>query len=99
MGTTPPASKDGWTHGIPEGKRREVPRPLADEDKHFLQSLGIPATNEQKDFNKVILGLTKVLINSLNEKRLSAFIPSAGALPAYFGRPITCGKRLRGMSR
>ena len=55
----------------------QVLLPLTDEDHHFLQSLRIPATNEQKDFDEVILGLTKVLIDSLNEKQLNAFIPPA----------------------
>lgn len=55
----------------------QVLLPLADEDEHFLQSLRIPATNEQKDFDEVILGLTKVLIDSLNEKQLNSFIPPA----------------------
>lgn len=55
----------------------EVLLPLADEDEHFFQSLRIPATNEQKDFDEVILGVTKVLIDSLNEKQLNTFIPPA----------------------
>lgn len=62
----------------------QVLLPLTDEDQHFLQSLRIPATNEQKDFDEVILGLTKVLIDSLNEKQLNAFIPPAD-LPTVKG--------------
>jgi len=48
--------------------------PLNDEDVHHLDCLRIPSTNEQRDFDDLVLGLTKVLIDSLNEKQLSKFI-------------------------
>lgn len=44
--------------------------PLAAEDEHHLISLRIPATDEQKEFDELILSLTKVLIDYLNEKDL-----------------------------
>lgn len=48
--------------------------PLNDEDIHHFECLRIPSTNEQRDFDDLILGLTKVLIDSLNEKQLNRFI-------------------------
>jgi hypothetical protein len=51
--------------------------PLAKEDAHFLEALHIPATDEQKDFDELILGLTKILVDSLNEKELNYFIPAS----------------------
>ena len=45
-------------------------------DEHHLQSIRIPSTNEQRDFDELILSLTKILIDSLNDKKLNKFIPS-----------------------
>ncbi len=50
--------------------------PLDPNDSHHFDCLRVPATNEQKDFDDLILGLTKILIDSLNEKELNKFIPS-----------------------
>ena len=41
--------------------------PLADEDQHYFSALRIPATNGQKEFDDLVLGLTKALVDSLNE--------------------------------
>lgn len=49
--------------------------PLSDGDTHYLKGLRVPSTDDQKDFDELVLGLTKVLIDSLNEKELNAFIP------------------------
>ena len=49
--------------------------PLAKEDQHYLQSIRIPSTDEQKDFDDLILALTKILVDSLNEKELNRLIP------------------------
>ena len=49
--------------------------PLHTADKHHLQSLRIPATDEQRDFDGMVLSLTKILIDSLNEKSLRKLIP------------------------
>jgi len=49
--------------------------PLAKEDAHFLDVVRVPATDEQKDFDELILGLTKILVDSLNEKELNHLIP------------------------
>lgn len=49
--------------------------PLHTADAHHLQSLRIPATDEQRDFDAMVLSLTKILIDSLNEKSLKKLIP------------------------
>ncbi|OQW91240.1 MAG: hypothetical protein BWK78_05175 [Thiotrichaceae bacterium IS1] len=49
--------------------------PLAKEDEHHLQSIRIPSTGGQKDFDDLILALTKLLVDSLNEKELNKIIP------------------------
>ena len=46
----------------------------ADDDYHF-RGLRIPATDEQRDFDELVLSLTKILIDSLNEKHLNTLIP------------------------
>jgi hypothetical protein len=50
--------------------------PLSNEDQHYLRALRIPATDEQRDFDEVILALTKILVDSLNEKELNKLIAS-----------------------
>ena len=49
--------------------------PLRTADLHHLQSLRIPATDEQQDFDSLVLSLAKILIDSLNEKSLRKLIP------------------------
>lgn len=44
--------------------------PLAEKDNHFFESLRIPLTNEQKEFDEQVLSITKILIDSLNETEL-----------------------------
>jgi len=46
-------------------------KPLADKDVHHLKSLHIPFSNNQSEFDAQVLSLTKILIDSLNEKELS----------------------------
>lgn len=48
--------------------------PLDAADEHYFASLRVPAQDEQKDFDEVVLGLTKILIDSLNEKELNKHI-------------------------
>ena len=48
--------------------------PLQTADAHHRQSLRIPATDEQRDFDSMVLSLTKMLIDSLNEKSLRKLI-------------------------
>ena len=49
--------------------------PLTAEDAHHFQAIRIPSTDEQKDFDDLVQSLTKILIDSLNEKALNALIP------------------------
>lgn len=48
--------------------------PLSPGDEHSLKCMRIPATDEQRDFDELVLGLTKLLIDSLNEKELNRLI-------------------------
>ena len=45
--------------------------PLSQGDKYHFTTLRIPLTNEQKEFDEQVLSLTKILIDSLNEKELA----------------------------
>lgn len=51
--------------------------PLSKEDEHYFTSLRIPSTNEQKNFDELVLALTKILLDSLNEKELNKLIKSS----------------------
>ncbi len=53
--------------------------PLDPEDKHHLQSMRVPATDEQGVFDNLVLGLTKILIDSLNEKQLKKLLSAEQA--------------------
>lgn len=48
--------------------------PLAEGDRHFLAALRVPSSDDQKQFDELVLALTKVLIDSLNERRLGQII-------------------------
>ncbi len=49
--------------------------PLNKGDEYHLQNIRIPASNEQQDFDGLVLGLTKILVDSLNEKCLKNLTP------------------------
>ena len=49
--------------------------PLCTADAHHLQSLDIPVSDEQWDFDSLVLNLAKILIDSLNEESLKKLIP------------------------
>lgn len=49
--------------------------PLAAEDAHHYRAIHVPSTDEQKDFDELVQSITKILIDSLNEKALNALIP------------------------
>jgi len=51
--------------------------PLDAGDAYFIKSVRIPASDEQRDFDELVLGLTKLLIDSLNEKELNKLVPEA----------------------
>lgn len=48
--------------------------PLDAADEYHFQCVRIPATDEQCDFDELVSGLTKILIDSLNEKQLNTLI-------------------------
>ena len=48
--------------------------PLTREDEHHFQCMRVPATDEHADFDGLVLGITKVLVDSLNEKHLNKLI-------------------------
>lgn len=49
--------------------------PLAEGDSHYMSSLKLLTHDEQKEFDEQVLALTKILIDSLNEKELRRFLP------------------------
>lgn len=49
-------------------------QPLHRDDEHHFQSLRIPATDEQRDFDELVLSLTKILIDSLHVERLNSLL-------------------------
>ncbi len=51
---------------------------LEDEDQHHLTAMRIPSSNEQREFDELILGLTKILIDSLNVKKLRELVSNKG---------------------
>ena len=44
--------------------------PLSSEDAHLLQTVRIPVTNAQNEFDEQVITLTKLLVDSLNESEL-----------------------------
>ena len=59
--------------------------PLAQEDFHYLKAIRIPSTDEQKDFDDLVLALSKILIDSLNEKELNKLIPDSEGIEVKGG--------------
>ena len=49
-------------------------RQLGHRDEHHLKGLRIPYADEQRDFDELVLSLTKILIDSLNQKELKKLI-------------------------
>ena len=49
-------------------------QPLDSKDMHHLQTLRIPASDEQRDFDGLVLSLATILINSLNMKGLNSLL-------------------------
>ena len=50
--------------------------PLTPRDEHHLKSLRIPSTDEQRNFDELVLSLAKILIDSLNHEQLRKLISS-----------------------
>lgn len=53
--------------------------PLHDDDEYALSGLRLPLQNTQPEFDQQVLALTKVMLDSLNEKQIEACLPPAGA--------------------
>lgn len=49
-------------------------KPLTSGDEHHFQALRVPTTDEQRDFDELVLSLTKILIDSLHVKRLNSLL-------------------------
>ena len=49
-------------------------RTLDPRDEHHFKGLRVPSTDEQGDFDDLVLSLTKILIDSLNQKELKKLI-------------------------
>lgn len=71
--------------------------PLAEGDRHYMSSLKLLTHDEQKEFDEQILALTKILIDSLNEKELHGLMPcecedsGITLLANVFARQNICG--------
>ena len=51
--------------------------PLGSDDSYHLQALRIPSTDEQREFDELVLSLTKILIDSINKKKLKELVPKS----------------------
>lgn len=73
--------------------------PLTAEDAHHIRGIRVPSSDEQKEFDELVQSLTKVLIDSLNEKALNALIPpeQAGKIKGSILR-LESALRARGVS-
>lgn len=52
----------------------EILLSLRDDDQHYLSALKLLTCDEQKEFDEQILALSKILIDSLNEKQLKLLL-------------------------
>jgi hypothetical protein len=50
-------------------------KPLGAEDAHLFSTLRVPLQDEQGEFDEQVLALTKILVDSLNERELEGAIP------------------------
>ena len=72
--------------------------PFAEGDRHYMSSLKLLTHDEQKEFDEQILALTKILIDSLNEKELHRFLPGEcedrgiALLESVLARQNICGE-------
>lgn len=49
--------------------------PLSPDDAHYFDAIRMPASDEQKDFDDLVLALAKILVDSLNEQELNKLVP------------------------
>ncbi len=50
--------------------------PLEDQDQHYMKKIRIPLKESQSEFDELVLAITKVLIDSLNERKIQEFLSS-----------------------
>lgn len=50
--------------------------PLHDEDIHFFKKIRIPLSENQHEFDDLVLAITKIIIDSLNEAKISEYLTS-----------------------
>lgn len=55
----------------------QVLEPLSKGDEHHLATLREPSTEEQSEFDALVLSLTKIIIDYLNEDKLAALLLSS----------------------
>lgn len=48
--------------------------PLSQDDLHYFEGVRVPAGDEQKDFDDLVLALAKILVDSLNENEMNKLI-------------------------
>lgn len=60
-----------------EHLKQPLLKPLELGDEHYFHCLRIPASSKQRDFDGLVLGLAKILIDSLNEEVLREMLPYA----------------------
>lgn len=60
------AKKNGWPFFLP----------LEERDHHYLKKLRVPLKESQSEFDELVLAITKVLIDSLNERKIQEMLSS-----------------------
>jgi hypothetical protein len=50
--------------------------PLAESDSHFLKKIRVPLKESQSEFDELVLAITKVIIDSINEAKLGEQLSS-----------------------
>ena len=54
---------------------------VSDDDQNVLGNIRIPASDEQRSFDELVLGLAKILVDSLNESKLKEICLVSGKEP------------------
>lgn len=49
--------------------------PLSGDDRHHLETIRIPSTDEQQELDTLILSMAKILVDSINQRKLRKLIP------------------------
>ena len=60
-----------------EHLKQPLLKPLDLGNEHYFHCLRIPASGKQRDFDGLVLGLVKILIDALNEEILKEMLPYA----------------------